>query len=114
MTATSQAVHGQVAEGFADVKRAFEQNFTQRDEKDIDQVLGPTAFSLGYLKPLPSCLFASPRACGTPGAGGSFGFTDPDTQLGFAYVMNKSNFYIWNDPDEVALRKATYSCIANL
>jgi len=74
-----------------------------------------TAFSLGYLKPFPDLPFgSSENAFGTPGAGGSFGFADPDAQVGFAYVMNKSGFYLLNDPREEAVREATYRCLARM
>jgi CubicO group peptidase (beta-lactamase class C family) len=54
----------------------------------------------------------SPRAFGTPGAGGSFAFADPDARLGYAYVMNKTDFYIIDDPREKALRDAIDRAIA--
>ena len=44
---------------------------------------------LGFCKPTPLAGFgnfgSSDKAFGTPGAGGSFGFADPDTGVGFAY-----------------------------
>ncbi|MFE3188517.1 serine hydrolase domain-containing protein [Nocardia sp. NPDC059240] len=68
-----------------------------------------TMFSLGFMKPFPKFVFgSSQRAFGTPGAGGSFGFADPDTGIGFAYVMNRMGFNIWNDPRELALRDALF------
>lgn len=73
-----------------------------------DVVLGvPSHFSLGFLRPGPEVRFgSSPRAFGAPGAGGAFAFADPDRRLGFAYVMNKLDFYLENDPREKALRDA--------
>jgi CubicO group peptidase (beta-lactamase class C family) len=81
-----------------------------------DEVLGvPSYFSLGFLRPGPEGWFgSSPRALGAPGAGGSFGFADPDARLGFAYVMNKLDFYLQNDPREKRLRDAVYRAIARL
>jgi CubicO group peptidase (beta-lactamase class C family) len=68
-----------------------------------------TTFSLGYLKPFPKFTFgSSDKAFGTPGAGGSFGFADPDTGIGFAYAMNKAGFHLYNDPREFALRQALF------
>jgi CubicO group peptidase (beta-lactamase class C family) len=80
----------------------------------VDEVLGvPSYFSLGFLRPGPTVAFGwSPRAFGSPGAGGSFAFADPDARLGYAYVMNKLDFYLENDPREKALRDAVYRAIA--
>jgi CubicO group peptidase (beta-lactamase class C family) len=76
-----------------------------------DEVLRvDTLFSLGYIKPFPRFRFgtAAGQAFGTPGAGGSFGFADPDAGIGFAYAMNRSGFHLWDDPRELALRDALY------
>jgi CubicO group peptidase (beta-lactamase class C family) len=79
-----------------------------------DEILGvPAYYSLGFLRPGPSVAFgSSARAFGTPGAGGSFGFADPDARVGYAYVMNKLNFHLIDDPREKALRDALYRAIA--
>jgi CubicO group peptidase (beta-lactamase class C family) len=81
-----------------------------------DVVLGvPSYFSLGFLRPGPQAWFgSSPRAFGAPGAGGSFAFADPDVRLGYAYVMNKLDFYLESDPREKALRDAVYRAVARL
>jgi CubicO group peptidase (beta-lactamase class C family) len=80
----------------------------------LDEVLGvPSYFSLGFLRPGPEPFFGSTeRAFGSPGAGGSFGFADPDAHVGYAYIMNKLDFYLENDPREKALRDALYRAIA--
>jgi hypothetical protein len=49
-----------------------------------------------------------------PVAGGAVGGAYPDERLGFAYVMNKLDFYLENDPREKALRDAVYHSIARL
>lgn len=84
--------------------------------KPRDVVLGvPTWYSLGFIRPGRDVEFGSSgRAFGTPGAGGSFAFADPDARLGFAYVMNKQDFYMFDDPREKALRDAVYRAIAKL
>ena len=65
--------------------------------------------SLGYIKPFPKFKFgSSDKAFGTPGAGGSFGFADPDTGIGFAYAMNRAGFHLYNDPRELALRQVLF------
>jgi CubicO group peptidase (beta-lactamase class C family) len=82
----------------------------------VDVVLGvPSYFSLGFLRPGPEVAFGSnERAFGSPGAGGSFAFADPDARIGYAYVMNKMNFYLSDDPREKSLRDALYRAIARL
>jgi CubicO group peptidase (beta-lactamase class C family) len=81
-----------------------------------DEVLGiPTYFSLGFARPGPDIGFgSSPRAFGAPGAGGSFAFADPDARLGYAYVMNKLDFWLMDDPREKALRDTVYRAMARL
>ncbi len=85
-------------------------------EHPKDVVMGvPAYYSLGFLRPGPDGSFgSSPRAFGTPGAGGSFGFADPDARLGYAYVMNKLDYYMFDDPREKALRDAVHRAIATL
>lgn len=81
-----------------------------------DEVMGlPIYYSLGFMRPGPSVGFgSSERAFGTPGAGGSFAFGDPDARLGYAYAMNKMDFYLVDDPREKSLRDAVYRAIAKV
>ncbi|MEB3019701.1 serine hydrolase domain-containing protein [[Mycobacterium] crassicus] len=75
-----------------------------------DKVLGvEVLFSLGMSKPAFGATFgSSDKAYGTPGFGGSFGFADPDTGVGFSYVMNRLGFHLYSDPRELALRQALF------
>jgi CubicO group peptidase (beta-lactamase class C family) len=83
---------------------------------DRDVVLGvPSYFSLGFMRPGPRVWFgSSERALGAPGAGGSFAFADPDAHLGYAYVMNRLDFHLVDDPREKALREAVYGAVKRL
>ena len=85
-------------------------------ERPMDAVMGiPSWISLGYVRPGPQLAFgSSQRAFGTPGAGGSFAFADPDARLGFAYVMNNMNYYFFDDPREKPLRDAVHRSIRRL
>ena len=68
-----------------------------------------TVFSLGFVKPFQKWIFgSSEKAFGTAGTGGSFGFADPDTGIGFAYVMNRMGYHPWSDPRELALRQSLF------
>jgi CubicO group peptidase (beta-lactamase class C family) len=75
-----------------------------------DKVIHTDAsYSLGFGKPTSKFVFgSSDRAFGWPGAGGSFGFADPDTGVGFGYVMNNMGFHIFSDPRELSLRQAVF------
>jgi CubicO group peptidase (beta-lactamase class C family) len=69
-----------------------------------------TAFSVGFGKPSSLCVFGSSdySAFGTDGLGGSFGFADPDTAIGYGYVMNRLGFHLVGDPRELALRQTLF------
>lgn len=84
-----------------DTGPAFHDEFAQVD----------TIFSLGFLKPSDMTHFGSdPKAFGTPGAGGSNGFADPNSGIAFAYVMNKMDYFFTDDPREHSLRFRAYEC----
>lgn len=65
----------------------------------------------GFCKPNIDFDYGSDSSFGFYGTGGSFAFADPDYQVGYAYTMNKMDFYTQNDPREIALREAMYSCL---
>jgi CubicO group peptidase (beta-lactamase class C family) len=67
-------------------------------------------FSLGFAKPWPTHPFGSPGAFGHGGAGGSFGFADPEWEIGYGYVLNGLGTYLV-DPRDLALRTAMYRSI---
>jgi CubicO group peptidase (beta-lactamase class C family) len=68
-------------------------------------------FSLGFMKPSPTWPFGSDSSFGAPGAGGSLGFADPETGVGYAYVTSQMGTYLTGDPRDVALRDALYTAI---
>jgi CubicO group peptidase (beta-lactamase class C family) len=72
-----------------------------------------TLFSLGFGRPIAELrtkyvIGSSDKAFGAPGAGGSVGFADPDTGVGFGYVMNKLGFHLISDPRATRLRQALF------
>ena len=70
------------------------------------------SLSLGFLKPSATYPFGNPGAFGTPGAGGSFGFADPEAGIGYAYVCNRMGARQGGDPRELALRNALHKVIS--
>ena len=67
-------------------------------------------FSLGFEKPNPKKPFGSPSSFGMPGTGGSFGFSDPEAEIGYGYVTNGMS-KSFDDPRELALRDAMHRCL---
>ena len=95
-----------------DVSSGVARAATEPTQGRSDLVLfDDTRFSLGYCKPWDGFPFGTPSAFGTPGAGGSLGFADPDRKLGFAYVMNRMDYHMFDDPREGALRTAVANCL---
>jgi CubicO group peptidase (beta-lactamase class C family) len=72
---------------------------------------GEVQFSLGFMKPSPAWPFGSARSFGSPGSGGSLGFADPETAVGYAYVTSQMGTTLTGDPRDVALRNALYSVL---
>lgn len=68
-------------------------------------------FSLGFMKPSPAWPFGSASSFGSPGAGGSLGFADPEAGVGYGYVTSQMGTALTGDPRDVALREALYSAM---
>jgi CubicO group peptidase (beta-lactamase class C family) len=89
---------------------------TVTPDKGQDLVLHITwTLSLGFARPSVGLPFGTgPRSFGAPGLGGSFGFADPDRQIGYAYTPNKMIMAQGRDPREIALRSALSRCLARM
>jgi CubicO group peptidase (beta-lactamase class C family) len=72
----------------------------------------PAKFSLGFMKPSAAVPFGHATSFGAPGAGGSMGYADPDSGIGYGYVTNRMGTNIQGDPRDVALRDALAACTA--
>jgi len=69
-----------------------------------------TLYRLGFSRSTRTFSFGE-RAFGTPGAGGSFGYADPDRGIGFGYVPSRMGFWLNSDPRELRLREAVLACV---
>ena len=72
---------------------------------------GEMQYSLGFFRPGPTLRFGHDGAFGAPGAGGSFGFADPQAGIGYAYVTNRMGTALQGDPRDIALRTAIPSIL---
>ena len=79
----------------------------------LDVCLGAEVqFSLGFMKPSAVWPFGSSAASfGSPGAGGSMGFADPQAGIGYAYVTSRMGTTLTGDPRDVALRNVLYAAL---
>src|SRR5262249_4379185 len=74
----------------------------------------PTRFGLGFMlsQDRPDARFGPSRgAFGHPGAGGSVGFADPETRVGFGYALNRLGPRILLDPRATPLIDAVYGAL---
>ena len=62
---------------------------TPPGEPDLCLIM-PTTFGMGFMTHSPFSMFAGPGSYGHPGAGGSVAFAQPERDLAFAYVMNRT------------------------
>jgi CubicO group peptidase (beta-lactamase class C family) len=94
-------------------RAALEQPAVAPRGGELDLVVhAETRFSLGFMKPCATLRFGrSDRPYGMAGAGGSFGFADPDFGFGYAYAPNRIGLKLADDPRERALREAVYRCL---
>ncbi|WP_330179018.1 beta-lactamase family protein [Nocardia sp. NBC_01503] len=70
-------------------------------------LLTPSRYHLGFRKSCGGFRFGTDaRAYGTTGYGGSFGFADPATGLGFGYTMNRLGMAVLDDVRSRNLREA--------
>ena len=73
-------------------------NATVEQSNGTDAVLMiPTRFGLGYFLPSSYSELMGDKSFGHSGAGGSLGLADPETKIGFGYVMNKMQLNLGGD-----------------
>ncbi len=72
---------------------------------------GEVQFSLGFMKPCDNWRFGSVHSFGSPGTGGSLGYADPDSGVGYAYVTSQMGTRFTGDPREIAIRRAIESAL---
>lgn len=67
-------------------------------------------FSLGFTRPNRRDPFGHRSAFGAEGSGGSYGFADPEAEIGYAYIPNQMGTSMV-DPRELALRTAVWRSV---
>jgi CubicO group peptidase (beta-lactamase class C family) len=85
----------------------------EEQSRGADEVLFiSTRFSLGFMMSQPGAsLGPNSRSFGHPGAGGSLGYADPDTKIGFGYTMNRMQSGILIDSRATRLIDALYESL---
>ena len=74
-------------------------------------LVAPTRFGMGFMLDNVTVPLLGPRAFGHAGAGGSLGQADPDSGVGYGYVMNQMMGGIAGDPRTVRLNEAVRACL---
>jgi CubicO group peptidase (beta-lactamase class C family) len=73
---------------------------------ELEQKIG-----LGFWCASPAFAFGGEGAFGHGGAGGSYGFADPEHELAVGYVMNKMSDAVLGDPRASGITQAVYAAI---
>ncbi len=82
-----------------------------------DQVFASVGFSLhqhiglGFWRSSPAAPFGGEGSFGHGGAGGSYGFADPEHGLAVGYVMNKMSAGVLGDPRATGILSAVYAAV---
>jgi CubicO group peptidase (beta-lactamase class C family) len=89
----------------------------EEQSRGIDRLLSlPIRLGLGFWLGQPDqpgfALGPGAGSFGHPGAGGSIGFADPETGLGFGYAMNRMGSHLTIDPRAQALIDAVYAALS--
>lgn len=87
-------------------------------EMSAERVNGPdkalvidSRFASGFMLDGELTPLLGPRSFGHAGAGGSLGYADPDSGVGYGYVMNQMGNGIAGDPRTIALNDAARACL---
>jgi CubicO group peptidase (beta-lactamase class C family) len=85
------------------------------EQHNITEVMQERPYhqALGILLNTPEAVYMgpNPRAFGHHGIGGSIGFGDPDTRIGFSYAANRMHAVGTNGPRAARLIDALYKCL---
>jgi len=77
-----------------------------------DRVLSVTSrFGAGFMLHGEMAPLLGDGSFGHPGAGGSLGYADPETEVGYGYVMNQMGSGIAGDPRTIRLTEAVRACL---
>ena len=72
----------------------------------------PMRYGLGYMLRTDFMpLSPNPNSFGHPGAGGSIGMADPDSGVGFGFVMNKMGMGLVGGPTGFSVLKAFFEAL---
>jgi CubicO group peptidase (beta-lactamase class C family) len=71
----------------------------------------PTRFGYGFMLDGMVAPMLTPSSFGHPGAGGSLGYADPESNVGYGYVMNQMGFGVAGDPRTLTLNDAVSACL---
>jgi CubicO group peptidase (beta-lactamase class C family) len=74
-------------------------------------LVAETRFGMGFMLDNETVPLLGPNAFGHAGAGGSLGQADPDSGVGYGYVMNQMLSGLTGDPRTVRLNDAVRACL---